>query len=101
MEKDRRLNIVLRPKDQGHIAAIQRDTGETTAVGAIRAALLKMAREADACGPRTNLVETLINVRDTARTGLPPAALNITQAQWDDHRLIAIARALTHLLDEL
>ena len=44
MEK-RRLNIILRVKDQEHVVIIQRDTGETTVVGAIRAALRKMARE--------------------------------------------------------
>jgi len=48
---ERRLNIILRIKDQEHIAVIQRDTGETTAVGAIRAALRRMAREIKAYTP--------------------------------------------------
>ena len=50
---------------------------------------------------RAELALALTNIRDTARAGLPPVALNMTQAQWDDHRLIAIAGALSHLLDEL
>lgn len=43
---ERRLNIVLRPRDQEHMAICRLDTGETTAIGAIRAALREMARVA-------------------------------------------------------
>jgi hypothetical protein len=38
------------------------------------------------------LRETLTEIRDLARTGLAPTALNMTEDQWDRHRLNRIAR---------
>jgi hypothetical protein len=37
------------------------------------------------------LRETLTEIRDLARTGLAPTALNMTEDQWDRHRLNRIA----------
>ena len=98
--KKRRLNIELTARDQEHMMAVQRRTGETTAVGAIRAAL-REAAEKMGLAQRTDLIETLIGIRDTARTGLPPAALSMTEDEWVQHRLNVIAGDLSHLLDEL
>ncbi len=45
------------------------------------------------------IVNTLTEIRDTARTGLPVGGM--TEEQWAKHRLNAIASRLTRLIDSL
>jgi hypothetical protein len=46
------------------------------------------------------LRHTLTEIRDLARTGLPPTALNMTEDQWDRHRLSRIAREANAALEK-
>jgi DNA-binding MarR family transcriptional regulator len=45
MANKRRITIELTEKDQEHIKAIQRETGDTTIIAAIRVALRVLARD--------------------------------------------------------
>jgi hypothetical protein len=46
------------------------------------------------------LRQTLLEIRDLARTGLAPSALNMTEDQWDRHRLNRIAREANAALEK-
>ena len=48
-----------------------------------------------------DLVKHLKHIRDLARTSLAPMAMNMTQAQWDDHRINKLSYELTNLIDDL
>ena len=47
MPEKRRITIELTPKDQEHIETIQRETGDTTTIAAIRVALRVLSRDID------------------------------------------------------
>lgn len=43
---------------------------------------------------------TLEAIRDLARTGLAPDALNMTPAEWAEHKLHRIARMAVHAMED-
>lgn len=45
--------------------------------------------------------EKLVELRDLARTGLPPDTYGLTEDQWAQHRLPVIASKLSGILDAL
>ncbi len=52
-------------------------------------------------GKLKNIIEELKHIRDLTWTSLAPMALNMTQAQWDDHRINKLSYELTELIHDL
>lgn len=48
-----------------------------------------------------HLAKKLTEIRDLARTGLPPIALGMTSERWANHRLNKISAELTKLIESV